>query len=185
MRKFGITLGAAALVAAFALAGNKSGLDKGESVTPFHPKHFAGPLANTSKCFPCTFQSRPQVQVWVNGDSMTNVEKIAGALDAAMAKYTKQEFKALIVFVADASKVDASTKMLAKEMSGKNLKNVSMAVIANNDEAVKNYKINLSGDVKNTVFVYKDWKVQNKMVNLDAGKDGTKNLLSAIESVLK
>lgn len=61
---------AALAISAFAV---ESGLKKGESVSPFHPQHISGPLANSNKCFPCTFQQRPQVQVWVNGDNKANV----------------------------------------------------------------------------------------------------------------
>ena len=64
--------------AAIAFSGTlNSGLGKGENVTPFHPKHIVGPLAGSSNCFPCTFQNRPQVQAWINGDDAKNVAKIA------------------------------------------------------------------------------------------------------------
>ena len=64
----GSLVGATA-VAAFAFGAN-SGISVGENVTPFHPNHISGPLANSTNCFPCTFQNRPQVQVWVNGDDL-------------------------------------------------------------------------------------------------------------------
>ena len=77
------TLIGAASVAVFAASMN-SGLNPGESVTPFHPNHVSGPLANTTNCFPCTFQNRPQVQVWVNGDDLKNIAPIAKTLNTAM-----------------------------------------------------------------------------------------------------
>lgn len=173
-------------LAAMALAkGVGSGLGKGEDVSPFHPNHFAGPLANTTNCFPCTFQNRPQVQVWVNGDSPQNVAKIAETLGAAMKANAKAEFKALIVFVADGAKAEkakADGLALAKKQG---LTGLAMATISPSNEAIRAYKINTAADVKNTVIVYRNWKVQDKMVNLQANAAGLKALDGAIANVVK
>ena len=62
MKRFSILLGAG--LTAVALAGGvSSGLNKGEDVTPFHPNHFAGPLANSTNCFPCTFQNLSLIHI--------------------------------------------------------------------------------------------------------------------------
>ncbi|MCE9557549.1 MAG: hypothetical protein K8R88_01220 [Armatimonadetes bacterium] len=169
---------------AFAFAGTtKSGLEKGEEVTPFHPQHVSGPLANTSNCFPCTFKNRPQVQVWVNGDDMKNVGAIAKSLEGAMAEYKKNEFKAMVVFVT--SDVDATKKVVAGVAKSTGYSNIAMSVLDKNDAAVKNYKFNTDKSVKNTVFVYKNWKVASKMVNFVADKAGLVSLNSAIAGVAK
>jgi hypothetical protein len=184
MKRFSIFLGVSC--AALALAGGvSSGLSKGEDVTPFHPNHFAGALANTTGCFPCTFQNRPQVQVWVNGDSTENVAKLAKTLSAAMKTNQKAEFKALIVFIGEgaaAEKAKADGLALIKKDG---LTGISMATISPKNEAVTNYKINVSPQVKNTVFVYRNWKVQDKMVNLSADASGLKTLDGAIANAVK
>lgn len=172
-------LGVLAL-AAFALNAN-SGLTVGEKVTPFHPNHVSGPLKNSTKCFPCTFQNRPQVQVWVNGDSMENVAAIAKMLDAKMRE--NKEFKALIVFVTNDS--EGTAKALKGAAATPGLETVGMAYISPKDEAVAAYKINTSNDVKNTVLVYKDWTVAAKMVNLKADAKGLKSLGEAVGSIVK
>ncbi len=184
MKRTIVALGSA--LAALALAkGASSGLSKGEDVTPFHPNHFAGPLAGTTNCFPCTFQNRPQVQVWVNGDRPENVAKIAERLDAAMKANGKAEFKALVVFVGEGEKAEKAKEAGLALVKKEGLKNVAMATIAPSNEAVKAYKINVSPDVKNTVIVYRNWKVQDKMVNLSADAAGLKALDGAIASVVK
>ncbi|HRF59269.1 MAG TPA: hypothetical protein PLH94_05065 [Fimbriimonadaceae bacterium] len=174
-----IALGVLAL-AAFATNAN-SGLSVGEKVSAFHPTHVSGPLKDSTNCFPCTFKNRPQVQVWVNGDSMENVAAIAKMLDAKMRD--DREFKALIVFVTN----DAATTAKALKAAGKmpGLETVGMAYLSPKDEAITAYKINLSGDVKNTVFVYKDWTVAAKMVNLKGDETGLKSLGQAVGSVAK
>jgi hypothetical protein len=181
--RISFTLAGSALIAAAFAFGANSGLNKGESVSPFHPSHFAGPLKNSDKCFPCTFQNRPQVQVWVNGDSTGNVASIAKNLSQAMKKYENKEFKALVVFVTDKKNADSVKKQVLAATPG--IDNVGMAVITKDNEAVSNYKINLSGDVKNTVLVYKNWKVEEKMVNLTADKNGLDSLNSAIAKITK
>ncbi|RYG26400.1 hypothetical protein EON82_03505 [bacterium] len=184
MKRTTILLGSA--LAAVALAGGvSSGLNKGEDVTPFHPSHFAGPLANTTNCFPCTFQNRPQVQVWVNGDSLPNVAKIAKSLSAAMKENQKAEFKALVVFVAEGAQAE-SIKNYGVALSKRDgFSGIAMATISPKDASIKNYKINLSPEVKNTVLVYRNWKVQDKLVNLTSDEKGLKTLEASIQSVVK
>lgn len=184
MKRFSIlTLAACAAVA---LAGGvSSGLSKGEDVTPFHPNHFAGALANTTNCFPCTFQNRPQVQVWVNGDSAENVAKLAKTLSVAMKTNQKAEFKALMVFIGEGAKAEKAKADGLALIKKEGLTGISMATISPSNEAVANYKINVSPQVKNTVFVYRNWKVQAKMVNLSADASGLKALDGAIANVVK
>ncbi|MFZ4507586.1 MAG: hypothetical protein ACOYON_07815 [Fimbriimonas sp.] len=178
-------ISAVVAVAASAFAfGPNSGLNKGESVTPFHPQHVSGPLANSDKCFPCTFQSRPQVQAWINGDDAKNVAGIAKALDKAMTQYKGSEFKALVVFVVEDSKVAATKQVVAGYAKGLG-NQVAMAVLPKSNSAVAEYKINTSGDIKNTIFAYKNWKVENKMVNLQADDKGVQALNGAIAQLVK
>ncbi len=181
--RISFTLAGGALIAAAFAFGGTSGLNKGEKVTPFHPAHFAGPLKNSDKCFPCTFQARPQVQVWVTNDTPGNAVAIAKDLSAAMKKYDSKEFKALVVFVADKKNADSVKKSVLEATKG--IDNVGMAVITKDNEAIANYKISLSSEVKNTVFAYKDWTVMNKMVNLKADKAGLDSLNAAITQLVK
>jgi len=184
MKKFMLSAIAIAALSLSAFAA-ESGLKKGEEVAPYHPSHVAGPFANTDKCFPCNFKQRPQVQAWFNGDDSANIGKIAADLDKAISKYAKTEFKAMIVILVDESELAAKKTKYADWAKGAKLKNVAVALLPKNHEAVKDYKFSLSGDVKNTVFVYKNWKVTDKMVNLVADKNGLTNLNKAIAMINK
>lgn len=176
-----LLLAAAGLgIAVFAFAGANSGLAKGEKISAFHPTHVAGPLAKSTDCFPCTFQNRPQVQVWVNGDDMKNVLSIAKTLNEQMVN--NSEFKALVVVITDDAKgVSAQLEAASKN---KGLDKVGMAYLGKKDKAVGQYKINLADDVKNTVFVYKNWTVAEKFVNLKGDEAGLKSLNASIKTVL-
>lgn len=180
-----IAFAGALVVAAAAFAGTNSGLSKGERVSPFHPSHIMGPLANTSNCFPCTFQNRPQVQIWVNGESAENVKGFAKVLDGQMAKFKNKEFKAMIVVLTKPGNEANAKKETAMMLKPLNLKNVDVSILATNDEAVENYKINTASTVKNTIFAYKNWEVQDKWVNVNADAKGVSALTSAVENLVK
>ena len=173
---------AALAIPAFAGALS-SGLNTGQSVTPFHPTHISGPLKGTTNCFPCTFQNRPQVQAWINGDDSKNVLPIAKSLGAAMKAHKDKEFKALVVFLTspeNVAKTEAAVRLAAKTPG---TEGVGMAVLRTDDEAVGNYKVNTAASVKNTVFVYRNWKVADKFVNLKADASGLKTLNGSIARI--
>jgi len=176
---FGGIAVAALAVPAFALLAPKSGLNPGESISPFHPKHLSGPLAGTDKCFPCTYQSRPQVMVWVNGDDAKNVDAITTFLQKEISANKAKEFKALVVVLGD-EKSAAPYVSWAKSTKSKD---VAIALLPKTDEAIKNYKINTGADIKNTVLVYKDWKVSANMNNLKAAD--LPKLDAAIDKITK
>ncbi len=170
--------------AALAAAAPTSGLKPGEGVAPFHPTHLVGPLAASEKCFPCTFQNRPQVQVWVNNDSMDNVAKIAKNLEASIKTNKSKEFQAMIVMLAPKSEWAGMKPKITKMAADNGIKNVAIAMLEPTNEAVSDYKVNTSKDVKNTVFVYKNWKVVKTHVNFVANESGFKTLKASVNSVL-
>ena len=57
------------------------------------------------------------------------------------------------------------------------------SVLDPKDSSVKNYKVNTSAEIKNTVFVYKNWKVVDKFVNLKLDDKGSKDLNAAISGI--
>lgn len=173
----GVVLGAASMAMAFV----NSGLAVGESVSPFHPKHVAGALKGTDSCFPCTYQNRPQVQAWVTNGDHASVHAFAKTLDEAMAKYGNKEFKAMVVIVAPKSAAAEIEK--AAPMLQKSFKHVSISYLTPDNAAVKAYKINTAA--KNTVFAYKNWKVENKMVDVSADAKGQASISAAIDTLVK
>lgn len=180
-----IGLAAATLaIPAFAAPLN-SGLKTGQRVSPFHPKHLAGPLAGTTNCFPCTFNNRPQAQVWVNGDDTKNVVAIASGLSKAMQTYKSKEFKGLVVFLTDKSNAKATEAAILSAAKLPSTQGVGMAVLDRDADYVENYAINTSADVKNTVVVYKNWTVTQNLVNLKGDAAGLAQLDKAIANAAK
>ncbi len=179
MKRTAMFLTATLALALPALAAVESGLKIGETVTPFHPKHVSGPNKDTEACPPCTYGNRPAVQAWMNQDDPENVSAISGALNDAV-KGSKHELKGFVIMltmcdkcVENAKTVGASTKST----------DIGIAHLPVNDQAVKNYKVNTAGEVKNTIIFYKDKKVVAKLVNLKADKKGLEELKAAIAKI--
>lgn len=175
----------AATVAAFAalaVAGSaSSGLNVGETVTPFHPKHLSGPDKGTDTCPPCKYGNLPAVQVWVNHDSAENVGKIADVLAAEVGD-SKANLKAFVINLTMCEKCEEKANTMAKTTKHDN---IAIAMLPVKDEAVKNYKVNTDSSVKNTVFVYRNRKVVAKFVNLEANAKGLGELRAAIAKAEK
>jgi hypothetical protein len=158
-----------------------SGLNVGETVTPFHPTHVAGPDKGTTKCPPCTYGNRPAVQVWFHEEEQATAEGILLAMHEAVNKHKAKEFKAFGIFVAECEGCLAKVKNITDKMK---YQDVGVATVLHENPAIEAYKINVEPTVKNTVLVYKDKKVVAKLVNIKADKEGIANLNAVIEKAL-
>ncbi len=159
----------------------ESGLRVGETVTPFHPTHVTGPLKGTDKCPPCTYGARPQVQVWMNGHDTKNLVYITRLLDREMKANAKSELQAFVIVLTDTP--EETAKLLTAVADRVGTKDVALAYLSKKDAAVSAYKVNVTPDVSNTVFVYRDKKVSQKFVNLKGDEEGLGLLAKAINKV--
>ncbi|MBV6458519.1 MAG: hypothetical protein HONBIEJF_01649 [Fimbriimonadaceae bacterium] len=161
-----------------------SGLKVGEKVFAFHPKHVAGPHKGTDACPPCTYGNLPQVQVWINGDGVENYGPIAKLLQNAMEAHKDQKLKAFMIVMVEPGKASQIAGGLEHTAAKLGLKDVAVAYLPTNDEAVSNYQVNTSKDVKNTIFVYRDRTVKSKFVNLKSDASGLGDLKKAIAGIV-
>lgn len=176
---FGV-LGLAALSVAAYAALAKSGLEVGETVTPFHPTHFSGPDKGTDTCPPCKYGNRPAVMVWVNTDDTENITRLSRALSTGV--NNNEDLKAFMIFMANCEMCVESFQQIGKETR---YTNIGMAHVMKTDAAVKNYKINTDSSVKNTVLVYKNRQVVEKFVNFEATPENVQKLNAAIAKVVQ
>lgn len=160
-------------------AGVDSGLKTGEMVTPFHPMHVAGPDKGTDTCPPCKYGNRPAVQIWVNQDSEENIAGLAKHLNKQVAN-SDEDLKGFMIMLTKCEACVDASKMFAGKAEKMGMKNIGIAHLSNQDKAVKNYKVNIDSEVKNTVFVYVNRKVVKKFVNLKADEAGLAQLDAAI-----
>lgn len=176
-------LSAVAVVAAaaFAMKGVNSGLNVGEMVTPFHPKHIAGPDKGTDTCPPCKYGARPAVQAWISpSESHDTVAAIAKTLSANIKAHKDADLKGFMIMLTMCSACEGKANKFAESAK---IENLGIATLSTTDGAVKNYKVSTEKDVKNTVIVYKDKKVSAKFVNLTNSKEDLAKLEAAIQKV--
>jgi protocatechuate 3,4-dioxygenase, beta subunit len=162
----------------------ESGLNVGEGVYAFHPQHVTGHHKGTDACPLWTYGRRPQIQVWINNDDSKNVETLVKTLNAAVQENKDKELKAFLIFVSDEDKkaVESKLSSLAETTS---VKDLPFTYVSTKDKSVKDYKINVSPEVKNTVMVYVKKRITAKFVNLKADEKGLAELKSAISSVVQ
>lgn len=126
------------------------------------------------------------MQVWINGDSDENVGKIASDLDAQIAKAPPNKLKGFIVFIPKKGEDTSAVEAKLQKLSDANkLHDVAFVYVSGpDDEAVSDYRINKSPDVKNTVLVYAYHKVNANYVNFKADEKGLEDLNGAIAKML-
>jgi protocatechuate 3,4-dioxygenase, beta subunit len=162
--------------------GVDSGLRVGEMAPAYDPTHVAGPDKGTETCPVCKYGKRPAVQAWINGDDPENMKGLAEAMHDAVVKHSGKEFKAFIVVVADKPSAGRDLQKWAETLP---FQDVAVTFLPKNSDAIEQYKINLDSAVKNTVFVYRDRKIDSKFVNLKADDKGKQELLAAIDKITK
>jgi protocatechuate 3,4-dioxygenase beta subunit len=178
---FGVVAAATAL--SYAAFNANSGLNVGEMVTPFHPKHISGPDKGTDTCPPCKYGSRPAVQAWMSpSEKPDTVMAIAKTLSANVEAHKAAELKGFMIMLTMCQACEGKAGKFAEAAK---IENLGIATLSTGDKAVQNYKVSTEKDVKNTVFVYKNKKVVAKFVNLTDSKDDLAKLEAAIASAAK
>lgn len=180
MKKSFATLAVLLPTLALSLGVVESGLKVGNEVPAFEPKHVTGPDKDTETCPVCKYGMTPAVQVWVNNDSAENIGKLAKTLEGEIAKLGTRKFKTFFIFQANRK---AELAPLAAKLG---LKNVALAYVPSfKGDAAKEYAINPSTEVKNTVIVYSNREVVKNYVNLSADEAGLNSLTSAVQLAVK
>jgi hypothetical protein len=173
-----------ALVAFSAVASAPtSGLNVGQRISAYYPTHVVGSLRGTQVCFPCTYKSAPQIQVFTNNEKPENVNAIARHLDGLMR--ANPGFYAMVVVVKPQTDHAKKTETLRGLFSDLRPANVTVSLLDPKDEAIKAYGINLDRAVTNTVIGYEGWMVQGTAVNLQATPEGLKALDAMVAKMMK
>jgi len=162
----------------------KSGLPLGQEVSAFRPTHVTGPDAGTNTCPVCKYGNTPAVQVWVTGDNLDNVGKIARTLESSIQKVGPNKLKGFVIFVKPKDVGIKTISIELKQLATTNgLSNVGLLYVDGpTDTPVRAYRINTAGDIKNTILVYHQRHVDANYFNFTPDKA---NLDSLRQSVMK
>src|SRR5687767_9236616 len=139
---------AIASVTAVSLAvfNSNSGLNVGENVTPFHPKHIAGPDKGTDTCPPCKYGAVPAVQAWISpSEKPETVLALAQTLSANVEAHKAANLKGFMIMLTMCAGCEGRAAKFAEKSK---LENIGIATLAFEDKAIKNYKVSLEKDVK-------------------------------------
>jgi hypothetical protein len=60
------------------------GLEPGEPVTGYQPKHVSGEHKGTRECPPCKYGKGPLIQMFIHGETLENTQAFSTKLDAAL-----------------------------------------------------------------------------------------------------
>jgi hypothetical protein len=126
------------------------------------------------------------VQVWVNGESDETIGKLATALDQDIEKAGSRKLKAFFVFIPQKGEEPAAVAAHLQKLSDANkLHDVAFVYVTGpTDPAISDYKINVSPEVKNTVFAYTRHTTNSNFVNLKADEKGIAALHAATAKAL-
>lgn len=169
----------------------QSGVEVGEYMAAYEPHHVSGPDRGTEVCPVCKYGKLPAVQVWLNGERPESIKKIADLLDSRVAK-SKRQFKAFLAFMVDDAApartladgtMVATTSAKVKELYTDTYPNVAMTYLPKQGDAQDAYKVSLSDQVTNTIFVYKDMKLVKKFVNFVPDERGLADFKKALNQV--
>ena len=160
----------------------KSGLPVGQAVSAFTPTHVTGPDAGTNTCPVCKYGIVPAEQVWVTGDSLEHVGQIARALESSIQRVGPAKLKAFIIFVKPKNESSKTLSTELKSVAAKNnLSNVGLLYVDGPGALpIRAYRINTSGEVKNTVMVYHQLHVDANFSNFVPDKVSLGGLDGAI-----
>ncbi|MFI5385455.1 MAG: hypothetical protein ACHQ50_04965 [Fimbriimonadales bacterium] len=125
----------------------------------------------------------PQVQVWINNDDPTNVDKLTKSLDEAILVNKNARFMAFVIFVTDGGKLIEPLLTSIEARTGAH--NIALAYLGTKNYGVSDYKVNLAPEVKNTIMVYRDKRIVAKEVNLLADDKGLATLKADIAKITK
>lgn len=146
---------AVGLLSAVALAGDapKSGLQIGDSPSPFDVQDITGPNKGTTLCYRCQYGSSPVVCVFARSTGEP-LAKLVKALDAEVAR-KGGELKSFVVVLTDDA--EATSKALKAMAAAEKIKGVPLTVVEG-PAGPPDYKIAKDADV--TVMMWADGEVK-------------------------
>ena len=126
------------------------------------------------------------MQAWIGSDTPENAGALAEALQKAVETHQASQLKAFVIFVnRDSQPRDAFERQLRKFAGDHKLSKLDVAYVGRGDPGIRGYRINQDPAVRNTILVYRNEQVQEKLVNLSADEAGLKALEAAVEKVTK
>ena len=171
------------LYAQYDVSSANSGLLKNEECPAFRPHHVWGPDKGSTACPMCKYGNKQGVMVWINTDDWKNIAKLATALEKEITKVGLGKIRAFLIYMNPSkwskNELEGQLQQFAKENK---LEQVAILYIPSpeDEKTAGLYRINPSNGIRNTLFVYKNRRVFDKYINLEASQANLSLLLKSI-----
>ena len=143
------------VLAGLAVAADvKSGLDLGESTSPFLVKDITGPNQGKSLCYRCAYGARPVTCIFTR-EITPEVASLIQNIDGQVEANKDKNMRAFVVLLTEDA--DGGAKQLAKLASEKNIKSVPLTVF-DGTAGPEEYKISKGAAV--TVLMWNKSRVE-------------------------
>jgi hypothetical protein len=155
MKRFIVPAFALLATAGFVVAAElKSGLEAGESPSPFNVKDITGPNKGTSLCYRCQYGAKPVAAIFTR-EINKEVTALIQEIDKNVGANKDKNLCAFVVLLTDDA--DAGAKQLAKLAADKKISNVPLTVF-DGTAGPESYKI--SKDAAVTVLMWNKSRVE-------------------------
>ncbi|HWE01241.1 MAG TPA: hypothetical protein VG326_02435 [Tepidisphaeraceae bacterium] len=155
MKRFIAPVFALLVVAGLAIAADvKSGLDLGDSTSPFLVKDITGPHQGTSLCYRCAYGAKPVTCIFTR-EITPEVESLVQKIDATVGSNSDKNMRGFVVLITEDA--DAGAKQLTKLAADKHIKNVPLTVF---DGAAGPPEYKISKDAAVTVLMWNKSRVE-------------------------
>jgi protocatechuate 3,4-dioxygenase beta subunit len=176
------------LVCAYAAAQEQealtSGPDIGKECPAFDPKHVTGPDRGKSSCPMCRYGYQQGVLIWMNSDDWSNMGMLTALLESEIEKKGLKRFRVFLMYMNPENKTEKEVEnLLAAFQQKNNLNNVALTYIPNPTDpgTAGLYNINPDNKIRNTVIVYRNRGVFDKVINFRSDPVSIQKLIASVE----
>ena len=160
-----------------------SGPSIGGDCPAFDPKHVSGPDKGTTACPMCKYGNQQGIMIWMNSDNWSNITQLCTRLEAEIEKKGLKHMRVFLIYMnPDEHQKAEVEKLLAAFSDNYGLKKLAVTYIPKptDPKTAGLYDINPDKAVKNTVIVYKNRGVFEKVINLNADEPALQKLIAAV-----
>lgn len=150
----------------------QSGLSIGENLPAFDPKHISGPDKNKTKCPMCAYGYGQGILMFWNSENLTGLWPLLKKLDNEISVNGFNKIRVFAVYTNPGKEnLQMAESKLKKEVILNGINNCAVCFVQslNKDEYIKDFALNNSSQIENTVFIYRKRKVIDKFINYNAG----------------
>lgn len=134
-----------------------AGLEPGDNLASYSPKHLTGPDKGTRQCPPCKYSAGPFVQLFINGETDEHTKALTLKLEAAL--LAREKLHGAVIIMDETRRPD-----IEKWAKDWNLDKTALCylLVGIRGTVARAYKL---GDTKNLLIISNEKKVMQSIEN--------------------